>query len=267
MSEQRRGCGFRRIGGLYLVCDPGFTLDCDGLPLPLEPCGCCGFVPPFSRNLQRIQAEYINQAEEQLHYDKPEMKEKAKKNPGIECSPIQGICTCPPQCPICHADRLQAVRTPTEKYLEPMQYGLMYVGKQGYTPSSFIKEAFLMGVSKRIPEIPSWLKLGETWILLAHNEVPNVTLAEIKSNGLHTKEPEFIQAIFYAFKPQRIEMPMWKGSLTDEQILILEKHGITPILLDRTIPNAARHRTAKNYEKILEKLLQPRKQEDDKDGC
>lgn len=59
MSESERGCGYRKIGALYLVCRPGLTLVCDGLPMPLEPCECCGFEPPFSRNLQRLQPDYV----------------------------------------------------------------------------------------------------------------------------------------------------------------------------------------------------------------
>jgi len=237
MSEQKRGCGFRKIGGLYLVCDPGFALDCDGLPLELEPCGCCGFVPPFSRNLQKIQMLYILQAEKAKHgATKP--------------SDFNKKCQCPPQCPLCYPE-LQ----------EHESLGLMFVGKQSYTPGSFIKEAFQMGVSKRIPDIPSWLKLNETWILLAHQKVPNVSLEELKSNGLHTKEPEYIQAVFYAFKPSRVEMPVWKGDLTTQQILKLEEQGITPIFLDPTPENKKKHGVAKDWGKNLEKFLQAPQEE------
>jgi len=230
MSEQKRGCGYRKIGGLYLVCDPGLELHCDGLPLELKACDCCGFVPPFSRNLQRIHAQYISQAEENLHVQKyPFRAGKNGKDEGGEG------CYCPESCPICGTIALD----PDEDTM-PV-FGLMFVGKQGYTPSTFIKEAFQMGVSKRIPDIPSWLKFNETWILLAHNEVPKVSLEEIKSNGLHTVEPELIQAVFYAFKPSRVEMPVWKGSLTDQQILKLEEQGITPVFLEPTPQNKKRH--------------------------
>ena len=35
MSERKRGCGYRKIGALYLTGDPGIHLICDGLPLEL----------------------------------------------------------------------------------------------------------------------------------------------------------------------------------------------------------------------------------------
>ncbi len=232
MSEQKRGCGFRSIFGLYLVTDPGFQLICDGLPLPLEPCGCCGFEPPFSRNLQKIHPDYISQAGQTMHDSELPPEEGGFLN-----------CRCPPICPICHPDR------------HPV-FGLMFVGKQSYTPSSFIREAFTMGVSKRIPEIPSWLKLNETWILLAHLKVPKLSLEEMKANELHSREPEYHRAIFYAFKPQRVEMPVWKGDLTDEQIRKLEEKGITPVLLEPTPESTKKHKFAKGGGRILDKYLE-----------
>lgn len=224
MSEQKRGCGYRKIGGLYLVSDP-FELICDGLPLELERCQCCGFKPPFSRNLQRINPYYIALLEGKHHQIN------------------QNLCKCPDICPICnpHAQSI---------------YGLMFVGSKYYTPETFTKEAFAQGVSKRIPEIPSWLILGETWIFLAHQKVPKESTSshskmfpDMKFNNLRTQEPtEFMAAIFYGFKPQRVEMPMWKGSLTDEQISDLKKKGITAVFLDRSPENLKRHKAARRKE-------------------
>jgi hypothetical protein len=39
--EQRRGCGYRKPGGFYLVSPPHFTTCCQ-LPKVLEVCSCCG---------------------------------------------------------------------------------------------------------------------------------------------------------------------------------------------------------------------------------
>jgi hypothetical protein len=244
MSESQRGCGYRKIGGLYLVSDPGIHLNCDGLPLPLEPCGCCGFKPPFSRNLQRIQFEYIIQAEKKKHTAN---EDKACEKAGVENIFEENVlapCSCPDGCPICHAEVSRAAG---------IQFGLMFVGSQNYTPESFIKEAFSMGVSKRIPEIPSWLKLNETWIFLAHQKTPKENL---QGNGMHMKEPELAPAIFYGFKPQRCEMPVWKGDLTDEQILKLESQGITPVILDKTAENMKKHKYGKDLGRNMKKLLE-----------
>lgn len=237
MSESVRGCGYRKIGALYLVCDPGLTLECDGLPMPLEPCECCGFAPPFSRNLQKLNVDYVHMIEEKLHRVDPENDQEHR-------------CRCPPSCPIC--------------YTPPYgNFGLMFVGKSFYTPREFIQEALNMGVSKRIPQIPKWLILGKTWILLAHNEVPKVTLEQLKTNEMHMKEPEKFRAVFYAFKPQRIELPVWKDEISSEEILLLEKKGITPILLDPTPKNKKKHGRAKNR-KVLMRLLKPEPEEKEK---
>lgn len=242
MSEARRGCGYRKIGGLYLVSDPGPALDCDGLPMPLEPCGCCGFEPAFSRNLQRIQAAYIIQVERKLHLQEWK-KENFCAHPDPQ--PEHMIdCSCPEMCPICHAEGQAA---------QGISLGLMFVGAKNYTPESFIKESVQLGISKRIPEIPKWLKLGETWFFLAHLKVPDHKLEQ--NGGLLEKEPAYMKAIFYGFKPQRVELVCWKGDLTDTEILKLEEQGITPVLLDRTPENLKKHKAAKDLGKNLDKFL------------
>jgi hypothetical protein len=195
--------------------------------MPLKECDCCGFVPPFSRNLQKLNHQYVNNMEMKKH--KSEYLEEFLEK-----------CTCPKACPICN---------PWKK-----SFGLMWVGKSFYSPSEFIKEAEKMGISKRIPQLPRWITLGETWILLAHQKVrEGISLEQIKSNGL-IKDTKESPAIFYAFKPQRIEMPVWKDDISDEEILFLEKKGITPVLIEKTKENQEKHGRAKNRE-YLRKLF------------
>lgn len=38
--EARRGCGYRKVGGIYLV-GGGIGVPCDRLPYPLTVCPCC----------------------------------------------------------------------------------------------------------------------------------------------------------------------------------------------------------------------------------
>lgn len=51
--EPRRGCGFRKVGGLYLI-GSGFAWPCDRLPFNLEICPVCGAGIKFSRGWQTI---------------------------------------------------------------------------------------------------------------------------------------------------------------------------------------------------------------------
>jgi hypothetical protein len=52
--------------------------------------------------------------------------------------------------------------------------GLIWVGKQFYSPRSFSEEAERAGVSKRISQKPKWMKLP-CWVFVAHNDAIRVT--------------------------------------------------------------------------------------------
>jgi hypothetical protein len=201
--EPKRGCGYRKVGGLYLV-GTGISVPCDMLPLEIKECECCGYEIPFTRAFLWLRRKYI------IHYSSSHDK--------LKCSCIRNY----HKCPIC---------TPEQYNLD--KYGLMWVGSQYYTPESFIKEAQTMGVSKRIAKIPKDLKLGETWVLLAHPKVP--FNSSIQNTPLKS-EPVYKKAIFYAFIPQRIEMLIWKSEATTEKIRKLEEQGITPIIVDDSDP-------------------------------
>jgi len=127
--ESIRGCGYRKVGGLYL-CGEGATMACDRLPYELEVCPVCGSGIKFTRGFTWIDwNKYAG-----LHKER---------------------CVCPNTCPICVPDPLHP-------------YGLLWVGEQFYTPEEFTLEALKMGVSRRIAAVPRNFKLGETWILFAH---------------------------------------------------------------------------------------------------
>ena len=187
--EPKRGCGYRRVGGLYL-CGSGISISCDRLPYELHYCPTCGSGLQFSRNFQWLDwLKFAGEHSKDICVDK--MKQ------------IMPCYVCQPQ-----------------EYSQP--YGILWVGEAFYTPQSFIKEALELGVSKRIPFIPKELKLGETIVLFAHKK--GVT----KQTG-EDNEPEYFPAVFYAFKPQRIEMPIYEKDLTGEKREELEKRGVIPI--------------------------------------
>ena len=52
-QEPRRGCGYRKVGGLYLEGEYTWK-NCDRLPMPVEPCPVCGAGIHFSRNLAKV---------------------------------------------------------------------------------------------------------------------------------------------------------------------------------------------------------------------
>jgi hypothetical protein len=85
-------------------------------------------------------------------------------------------------------------------------------------------EAHSMGVSKRVPAVPKELKLGETWVYLVHRKG-----IETGERDPKTGKMKYKMAIFAAFIPQAIEMPVWESELTEERKTELEKRGITPV--------------------------------------
>lgn len=122
---------------------------------------------------------------------------------------------------------------------------LMWVGAKFYSPEEFVKEAQEMGVSKRIGEIPKGLKLGETWVLLAHRKVAfyNNSIKDPKV-GLRF-EPDYKPAIFYAFQPQRIELLIWESDATPQRLEELKKKDITPVI----VPDKEREHADLKHEK------------------
>jgi len=201
--EKLRGCGYRKVNGLYLVGE-GTGAICDRLPYKLDICPTCGAGIHFSR------------AWTWLHWGKY----------AGDHSVLNGGCKCGWQnligavCPICH---------PSNK-LRP--YGLLWVGEKFYSPKAFIRESMQMGVSRRlpftgsIPRAPKNLELGKTWILFAHK---HVVYTGKDDRGIEIWEP----AIFHAFRPERLELLIWNKDATEQRLIELERAGITPI----TIPD------------------------------
>lgn len=129
--EPKRGCGYRKVGGLYL-CGGLLSASCDRLPYELNTCPVCGSGIKFSRGFTWIEAHKMFG----IHKD---------------ClDPHKPCWMCQPK--------------------PEVKYGLLWVGEAYYSPEHFIKEAIEMGVSKRIPFIPKELKLSETVVLLAHKK-------------------------------------------------------------------------------------------------
>jgi rubredoxin len=137
--EAKRGCGYRKIGGLYLVSGGG-GIACDRLPIPLTVCPTCSHGFKQARGWTWIDvAGLVGGAHEDCSDEFP--------------------------CPLC-------------KEVEQMgRAGMLWIGERFYkTPEEFNREGVALGVSRRIKAVPRGFEVGKTWVLLAHPltiEVPN----------------------------------------------------------------------------------------------
>ena len=130
--EARRGCGYRKPGGFYLVSD-GPAGDCGKLPLPCHTCPTCGAGIKPARGFT-----WVNPAA--LAFGRP-----CERNP-YPCE----------SCPL--GDGSTVTRG-----------GLIWIGQAYYpTPGDFLREAGRMGISRRIAKLPRGFVIGETWVALGH---------------------------------------------------------------------------------------------------
>lgn len=133
--------------------------------------------------------------------------------------------------------------SPERKELEaelPKVFYLMFVSKEYYTPESFMEEARIQGVSKRVApnSLPKGFVVGRDWVFLAHGSVAFPVTD--KSGQVVKGDHRHGTGIFYAFKPSRLELVLYKG--TDPQLILdYEEAGYTVVLLEKTEENIARH--------------------------
>ena len=204
--EERRGCGYRRVGGMYL-CGEFISSPCDRMPFPLTTCPVCGQGIKVSRGFTEVNPYRLWG----VHQDC-----KDHFRPCFLCDPQD----------------------------EPAY--IMLVGAGNYkTKEDFLDEAHHMGISKRIPFIPKGLELGKTVVYLAHPKACEVKetavlqqamaiVEEAQSNQprlLETEKVEKKLGIFCAFIPKRVEKLIWESQATPEELEKLEKRGITPVII------------------------------------
>lgn len=205
MIEPRRGCGWRKVGAMYLCGEYIFHSPCDRMPFPLTTCPVCGQGIKVGRGFTQVNPYRLWG----IHQD---------------CKDLYRPCfLCDPQ--------------------DAPAY-IMLVGAGNYpTPQDFVKEALVMGISKKIPGIPRDLELGKTIIYLAHHKACEVKVAAAVQQamsileGEETQRPKLLETdrvekklgIFCAFIPKRVEKLIWASKLTESEWIGLEKRGITPI--------------------------------------
>lgn len=131
-SEGRRACGYRKVGGLYLV-GKGTGFPCCKLPIKLHVCPTCNQGVKQTRGWQWIDP-------------RPWLAGDCTAR-----GPMRGLC--PAADPKGLGEKV----------------GLLWIGASFYPkPEVFTEEASRMGISRRLKAIPRGFKLGEHYVFLAH---------------------------------------------------------------------------------------------------
>jgi hypothetical protein len=186
--EAKRGCGYRKVGGLYLI-SLGGGRHCGKMPVRATVCPTCNQGIKPHRGFGWIDPV-------------PLFGE-------LECDRSANCAACPMGD---RADQLGPV-------------GIIWIGEKHYTPDSFLSEAARMGISRRIAAVPKGLKLGETWVLIAHRKV---------RFGPDDVGP----GLFYLMLPTRLEKIGTETQAQDAEAMAkLAERGITPVVVPDDDPD------------------------------
>ena len=200
--ERRRGCGYRKVGGLYLVSGGG-GVHCDRLPFLLDVCPVCSHGFKQARGWTWVDVAGLVGG---LH---PDCKD------GFPC-------------PLC-MDTARMGKA-----------GLLWIGERFYkTPAEFHREAVELGISRRIKAIPRGFKVGETWVLLAHPKAVESLVDVEVDHGLQGEFPVtalekvrlYKPGIFKVWRPVKIEKLVLESQRGSEEVERLLQQGITPVFV------------------------------------
>jgi hypothetical protein len=219
--EAKRGCGYRKVGGMYLV-GGGLAAACDRMPYRLDRCRTCGAGVKFTRSHTWLQPDFfhrhIQSGDSTLVHGGPASPSAFCKDEG--------------PCPVCHN------RDDFGPHL------LLWIGRSHYTPEAYLKESREMGISRRIPAMPKGMVLGETWVLLAHLDAvapvaPDQCVHCGFGDSAHVvgemaascdfQPPKPTPGIFAAFIPRAVELLLKQSDATPERIEKETKRGVTVV--------------------------------------
>lgn len=225
--EGRRGCGYRKPGGLYLVSGE-LSEPCPLLPYETSVCPTCGEGIRPARGFTWVDGE--------------------KFIPPVVHGTDEHDMVCPLSPAREHGNLGKYAENSEGGYVSRIgRCGLIWVGEQHYkTPGEFMREAEKMGVSRRITAVPRDFEIGETWVLLGHRKAITKACSECGDEGHPDPECPVCEGTGYehrpgiitAFRPTAIEYVV-KGDETDEEIEALEARGLTPVKVITDEPQAA----------------------------
>lgn len=223
--EARRGCGFRKIGGLYLV-SSGLSEPCGKLPIELHVCPTCHAGIKQTRAWTWVKPRVLLA---DTYCQKQVLDELIAAGTGGEIDFRKlGADPCR-HCPLA-ADNL------------PETAGLIWIGEQFYpTAEHFMQEAKKLGVSRRISKVPRNFKLGETWVLVAHPKAvlrmpktPEEEQEAIEQTDITGRICNYLtrKGIITMFKPRAVEKIITESQSKDAaEMEKLAAKGITPVIV------------------------------------
>lgn len=151
-TETRRGCGYRKEGGLYLMAGKPAQV-CGKFPVPLSVCPTCHGGIKQSRGWTWFEpAPFFMDL---ICKDQPQV------GMGVGGSATDPINQCP-GCPVTHDMVLLSAAL-------RVKAGLLWIGEGFYpTPGDFLAEGVAQGLSRRISALPKDFRVGVTRIFFAH---------------------------------------------------------------------------------------------------
>jgi hypothetical protein len=227
-SEAKRGCGYRKVGGLYLV-GPKLSGGCGKLPVELHVCPTCTSGIKQTRGWIWVAAKPIFEAQECR--EQGVLTSAMVANGSVTHMRDRGCDACPLGGGI---DLLGD------------KCGLLWVGGKFYPePEDWMKEANTLGVSRRIAALPRGFKLGEHWVLIAHPraikrrpQTPEEQAELVDANKARVQDDLPLEAflvrkgIISVFQPTAIEKIVTESQAKETaEMDALRKKGITPVVV------------------------------------
>jgi hypothetical protein len=210
--EIERGCGMRKVGGVYLVSPPE-GLKCGRFPIPVHTCPTCSAGIKPSRGWTWVDGDAIKDTAKPCRYMVDNLDAMLTDSVVLGFNPALHV-----PCSSCIMSPLQ----------EMGRAGLIWIGANFYpTPEDFLREGSVMGFSRRLPggRVPRGFRAGETWVLFGHR----LAIAPWQ-RVQEDQDDEMTPGIIAAWKPSAIEVVV-PEDYDEEEVERKIKRGLTPVIV------------------------------------